>query len=143
MVTKEELKEHYRLVCEIHDLQEEIKELQSLQQSIGAVKFGGAGGGSGNSDAIGSKLAKLNDMMEYYVLKVEERLIQQEKIEKAIENLPVVERRLMRYRYIDCLDWVNVAANLNYSWKQTHRIHSRALNRLKMAHNDTPNCDNI
>ena len=46
MITKEELKEHYRLVCEIRDLREEIKELQSLQQSIGAAKFGGAGGGS-------------------------------------------------------------------------------------------------
>jgi len=142
MITKEELKEHYRLVCEIHDLQEEIKQLQSLRQSVGATKYNSIGG-SENGDAIGKKLAKLDDLMEFYVLKIEERILQQERIEKAIENLPVVERRLMRYRYIDCLDWVNVAANLNYSWKQTHRIHSRALNRLKMAHNDTPNCDNI
>ena len=142
MITKEELKEHYRLVCEIHDLQEEIKELQSLQKTIGAVKFGGAGG-TGSGDTIGGKLAKLNDLMEYYVMKIEERIVQQEKIEKAIETLPVTERLLMRYRYIDGLDWVNVAANMNYSWKQTHRIHSRALNRLKMAHNDTRKSDNI
>jgi len=142
MITKEELKEHCRLVCEIRDMQEEIKQLQSLRQSVGATKYNSIGG-SENGDAIGKKLAKLDDLMEFYVLKIEERILQQEKIEKAIENLPVVERRLMRYRYIDCLDWVNVAANLNYSWKQTHRIHRRALNRLKMAHNDTPNCDNI
>ena len=131
MVTKEELKEHYRLVCEIHDLQEEIKELQSLQQSIGAVKFGGAGGGSGNSDAIGSKLAKLNDMLEYYVLKIEERIIQQERIEKELERLPVTERRLMRYRYIDGLEWKDIMGKMCYSWKQVHRIHGRALEKLK------------
>lgn len=131
MVTKEELKEHYRLVCEIHDLQEEIKELQSLQQSIGAVKFGGAGGGSGSSDAIGSKLAKLNDMLEYYVLKIEERIIQQERIEKELERLPVTERRLMRYRYIDGLEWKDIMGKMCYSWKQVHRIHGRALEKLK------------
>ena len=131
MVTKEELKEHYRLVCEIHDLQEEIKELQSLQQSIGAVKFGGAGGGSGSSDAIGSKLAKLNDLLEYYVLKIEERIIQQERIEKELERLPVTERRLMRYRYIDGLEWKDIMGKMCYSWKQVHRIHGRALEKLK------------
>ena len=131
MITKEELKEHYRLVCEIHDLQEEIKELQSLQQSIGAVKFGGAGGGSGNSDAIGSKLAKLNDLLEYYVLKIEERIIQQERIEKELERLPVTERRLMRYRYIDGLEWKDIMGKMCYSWKQVHRIHGRALEKLK------------
>ena len=130
MVTKEELKEHYRLVCEIHDLQEEIKELQSLQQSIGAVKFGGAGGGSGSSDAIGSKLAKLNDLLEYYVLKIEERIIQQERIEKELERLPVTERRLMRYRYIDGLEWKDIMGKMCYSWKQVHRIHGRALQKL-------------
>ena len=124
-------KEHYRLVCEIHDLQEEIKELQSLQQSIGAVKFGGAGGGSGNSDAIGSKLAKLNDLLEYYVLKIEERIIQQERIEKELERLPVTERRLMRYRYIDGLEWKDIMGKMCYSWKQVHRIHGRALEKLK------------
>lgn len=143
MITKDELKEHYRLVCEIRDLREEIKELQSLQQSIGAVKFGGAGGGSGNGDAIGSKLAKLNDLMEYYVLKIEERIVQQEKIEKAIETLPVTERMLMRYRYIDGLDWVNVAANLCYGWTQTHEIHGRALEMLKSEHNRIRKSDNI
>ena len=131
MVTKEELKEHYRLVCEIKDLQEEIKELQSLQQSIGAVKFGGTGGGSGNGDAIGSKLAKLNDLLEYYVLKVEERIIRQKQIEKEIERLPTTERRLMRYRYIDGLEWKDIMGKMCYSWKQVHRIHGRALEKLK------------
>ena len=133
MITKEELKEHYRLVCEIHDLQEEIKELQSLQQAIGAVKFGGAGGGSGNSDAIGSKLAKLNDLLEYYVLKIEERIIQQEKIEKELERLPVTERRIMRYRYIDGLEWKDIMGRMHYSWQWVHKIHGRALEKLKEA----------
>ena len=130
MITKEELKEHYKLVCEVCDLQGEIKELQSLMQTVGATKYNSMGSGTGGSDAIGKRLAKLNDLMEYYALKVEERIVQQERIEKAIENLPFTERRLMRYRYIDGLYWVVVATNLGYGWTQTHKIHAAALKKL-------------
>lgn len=131
MVTKEELKEYYRLVCEIRELQEEIKQLQSVWQSVGATRYDIVGGSGGSGDIMGKTFARLNELTEYYAQKIEERIQQQEKIETAIEHLPIVERRLMRYRYIDGLDWVNVAARLNYSWKQTHRIHSRALQMLK------------
>lgn len=131
MITKEELKNHYNLVREIQDLQEEIKQLQSVSKTASAVQYGSAGGNTGNSDTIGAKLAKLNDLMEYYVLKVEESLEQRERIEKEIESLPVNERRLMRYRYIDGLDWVHVASKLNYSWRNMHRIHARILEKLK------------
>ncbi len=130
MITKEELKNHYNLVCEIHDLQEEIRQLQSVAKTAGAVKYNSAGSGTGGSDTIGEKLAKLNDLMEYYVLKVEESIEQQKRIEAEIEKLPVIERRLIRYRYIDGLDWVHVASKMNYSWQGTHKIHARALKRL-------------
>ena len=33
----------------------------------------------------------------------------------------------MRYRYIDGLDWIDVAANMNYSWRHMHRIHSESV----------------
>lgn len=130
MITKEELKNHYNLVREIQDLQEEIKQLQSVAKTAGAVHYGSFGG-NGRADTIGEKLAKLNDLSEYYILKVEESLEQQKHIEREIEKLPVNERRLIRYRYIDGLDWVQVASKMNYSWKQTHRIHGRALQKLK------------
>ena len=49
---------------------------------------------------------------------------------QAIASLPDVERLLMRYRYIDGLNWIDVAAKMNYSWQGTHKIHARALKRL-------------
>ena len=131
MITKEELKEHYKLACEIKDLQEEIKQLQSVAKTAGAVNYGSFGSGSGGSDTIGEKLAKLNDLMEYYVLKVEESMEHQRHIESEIEHLPVNERRLIRYRYIDGLHWVQVASKMNYSLEQTYRIHGSALLKLK------------
>ena len=53
------------------------------------------------------------------------------KIEKALETLTPIERELMRLRYIDGADWTEVAATIHYEWSQTHRIHARALAKIK------------
>ncbi len=37
----------------------------------------------------------------------------------------------MRLRYIDGADWNDVAATIHYEWTQTHRIHARALSKIK------------
>lgn len=131
MITKEELKSHIRLVQEIVDLQENITRLQMQAESISATRISGAPSGSGSPDKIASNLARVDELINYYHQKMEQALIQQKRIEEAIEGLPDKERMLMRYRYIDGLDWVNVAANMNYSWRNMHRIHARILEKLK------------
>lgn len=52
------------------------------------------------------------------------------RIEKSIEKLPEREKYLIRARYIDCKSWEQVAVEMNYSWKQIHRIHAIALKLL-------------
>ena len=53
------------------------------------------------------------------------------RIEKAIESLTPTERELMRLRYIDGAEWLDVAAKIHYKWTQTHRIHARVLAKLR------------
>ena len=130
MITKEELKSHIRLVQEITDLQENITRLQLQAESISATRISGAPSGSGSPDKIASNLARVDELINYYQQKMEQALVQQKRIEEAIEELPDKERLLMRYRYIDGMDWVNVAANINYSWQGTHKIHARVLKKL-------------
>lgn len=131
LITKEELKSHVRLVQEIADLKENITRLQLQAESISATRISGAPSGSGSPDKIASNLARVDELVNYYQQKMEQALVQQKRIEDAIEGLPDKERLLMRYRYIDGMDWVDVASRMHYSWKQTHRIHGRALNLLK------------
>lgn len=52
-------------------------------------------------------------------------------IEQVIEALEPTERILMRLRYIDGLSWQAICNRINYSWQQTHRIHARALIKIK------------
>ena len=130
MITKEELKRHVRLVQEISDLKENIDRLQLQAKSISATRISGAPAGSGSPDKIADNLARVDNLISYYHTKLNKCLAEQQRIEQAIESLPDVERLLMRYRYIDGLDWVDVASKMHYSWQGTHKIHARALKRL-------------
>lgn len=55
-------------------------------------------------------------------------------IEQAIEELPVAERLVMRYRYIDGRSWRRVCEQMlprGYSERQVYRLHGWALEKLK------------
>ena len=130
MITKEELKEHIRLKQEIADLKENIEKLRLQAQSISATRITGAPAGSGSPDKIADNLARVDNLISYYHTKLNQCLVEQQRIKQAIASLPDVERLLMRYRYIDGLNWIDVAAKMNYSWQGTHKIHARALKRL-------------
>lgn len=70
-------------------------------------------------------------LVQLYRERLKELVDGQLRIEKAIEDLNPIERELMRLRYIDGADWTEVAATIHYEWTQTHRIHARALNKIK------------
>lgn len=73
----------------------------------------------------------LQPIRELYREKLDALVALQVSIEKAIDSLAPVERELFRYRYIDCLEWHQVAAKIHYSIQNTHRIHKAALIKLK------------
>jgi DNA-directed RNA polymerase specialized sigma24 family protein len=70
-------------------------------------------------------------LVQLYRERLKELVDGQLKIEKAIEGLNPTERELMRLRYIDGAEWVDVAAAIHYEWTQTHRIHAKALAKIK------------
>lgn len=70
-------------------------------------------------------------LVQLYRAQLKELVDCQLKIEKAIEGLNPTERELMRLRYIDGAEWVDVAAAIHYEWTQTHRIHAKALAKIK------------
>ena len=71
-----------------------------------------------------------------------------EKIRKAVDNLyrtknEILEavnrvdnttyRTLLCLRYLRFKTWEEIAVEMNYTWRHTHRIHSAALKEIKMA----------
>ncbi|HZK00936.1 MAG TPA: hypothetical protein VFC79_13045, partial [Tissierellaceae bacterium] len=52
------------------------------------------------------------------------------RLEQMISGLTEREKLLIRYRYIDCLEWELICVKMHYSWRQIHYIHSDALRKL-------------
>lgn len=131
MLTKQELKSYNHLKKEIEQLQEQIKQLNLQIYMVSSTKITGAPGGSGSPDKIADNIARLDELMRYYMDKLQVVVMRQEQIEKEIEQLPEQERVLMRYRYIEGLEWENIAVKMGYSWRNIHYIHSKALQQIE------------
>ena len=108
-MTKEELKQYRSIKTEISQIERRILEFEGLGRDKDIIQ-----------PLINLYREKLADLIE-----------EQLKIEKVIEVLDPTERELIRLRYIDGLEWIDVAAEIHYEWTQTHRIHARALGKIK------------
>ena len=102
-MTKQELRNYRQMKAELSDIDRLVKKLNDL------------------------KLPELTEVYDEKIASLKARL---KRIEDVIEELEPTERRLMRARYIEGLEWHQVAVRISYSWQQTHRIHARALIKL-------------
>lgn len=84
----------------------------------------------GGGDPLLSVVAHHIALQERYQAKLAELAEAQTRVEDLIETLEPVERTLFRYRYIEGLTWEEVCVAIGYSWRQTHNIHGRALDKL-------------
>ena len=108
-MTKEELRQYRSIKIEICQIERRIRELQAYHADRDLVE-------------------PLEDL---YREKLQTLVEGQIRIEQAIASLTPTERELMRLRYIDGADWTEVAATIHYEWTQTHRIHAKALAKLR------------
>lgn len=132
-MTKEKLQEYKHIRRERDRLAAMIKELESTMYGPRGPRLDGMPhGGGGNSSPIESLAAKHDELLRLYQAKVEDLTEQLEAIEAAIKPLAPRERTLIRLHYIDGLTWEQVCVAMGYSWMQVHRIHSKALEQLKI-----------
>lgn len=129
-MTKERLRRYRDLLLEKKRLEEQLgtieaalynPKIQQLKQTPRAPSQGNA-----TEDLANKHL----ELLDRYREQLAELTMEQLAIEEAIERLPNRERNLIRCYYIQGLKWEEVAVAINYSWRQTHRIHSRALQLL-------------
>jgi hypothetical protein len=52
---------------------------------------------------------------------------------EATEVPPSLHHTFIRFHYIKGRIWEEVCIEMAYSWMQAHRIHAKALEKLKMA----------
>lgn len=132
-MTKEELK---KLLHSYRDIEAErsqiLLEVKRLESTIApkAPNMDGMPRGSGVGDPTGNTAVQRATLIEQYNAQLERLAATQTRIEELIEALEPLERKLMRHRYIEGLTWETVCVVMDYSWRQTHRIHSSILDKL-------------
>jgi len=128
---KRYLKSYQRAVRKEQEILEEIQRLRS-EKMFPHLAVDGMPKGSSR-----------NDLSEYAALLDEQiELLKKERLNKARRYSDITERinelgddnerDVLWYRYIKGMKWEEVCVRTGYSWRQTHNIHSRALNHIKL-----------
>ena len=128
------LKRYINLDREIERKLEEVARLRSKLTRVTEVySTEPRGGGSiyGKTEEI---LAKIVDLEKEIDTDVDRLVTIRDGIKTIIEAVEDDrERLLLQYRYLDGKTFEWIAAKMNYSWRQIHRLHSKALTNLKMS----------
>ena len=100
---------------------EQLRDYRDIKKELAAL------------EVLGRKIEKYGgqELQELYANKREKLIKDLQRVEEAIETLNPTERTLMRLRYVEGLSWQAICGRINYSWQQTHRIHARALIKIK------------
>ena len=77
--------------------------------------------------------ARAEELRGQYRRCIEELTAAQLEVERLIETLEPREREIFRLRYIDGAKWEDICVIMSYSWRQVHRAHSAALQKLEEA----------
>lgn len=130
-------KEYLRKYLEAKRMQEvlerEIDELRLDRMIPGSPAQDGMPHGSGGGDLSGY-VARLDELDRKLRAQMYKKIQLRAEITEKIDAISdETESLLLRLRYIHGLKWEEVAAKMDYSWKQIHRLHSKALNNFKMT----------
>lgn len=130
-------KEYLRKYLEAKRMQEvlerEIDELRLDRMIPGSPAQDGMPHGSGGGDLSGY-VARLDELDRKLRAQMYKKIQLRAEITEKIDAMSdETESLLLRLRYICGLKWEEVAVKMDYSWKQIHRLHSKALNNFKMT----------
>ena len=100
----------------------------------GAITYSGMPHGSGNNSDLSNYMLKIDNLLTKFIKKREEAIRDLREISAAIEAVEDPQSNiLLRYRYIQCKGWDEVAKYMNYNEVYVRReLHSKALMHFKV-----------
>ena len=130
---KEYLNSYKKKVRKLVSLREQEKTLRIGIKSPKAIEYSDMPCSNKQSD-ISDTIVSLERLEEKIQQKIEEIIVIRTDIEDKVTDMEDgTESDIIRKRYIEFKDWTVICVEIGYSWKQTHRIHSNALESFKMT----------
>lgn len=117
----------------INRIDDEVTELRELAASVKATDYSGMPHGSGNQKDLSDELARIDTLekrLEQEREKCVESYISIENLIKSVKNED--ENDVLFYRYIKGLRFWEIAEKMDCSEQWVHKLHGRALGRLKI-----------
>lgn len=135
-MTKKDLQQFRKLQIELESIEEQIAQLDAkIKKATASFGMSPRGGKSANKE---DRIIKLLDLKEDYEIRGGKIIAEQMKIEKELDKLSdPVEKAVLRYRYINNMDWEDIQIMIGYERAQTYRIHDRAIKNLQKIKNET------
>ena len=128
---KKYLKSYERAVRQMERSAEKIKEMR-LGQIIPSADNDGMPHAHNPTDMSGYAALLDDEERRYQEARYECVRLCKEITDKIEQLESEDEKDVLTYRYIRRMKWENIAVKMNYSWKWIHKLHTRALENLKM-----------
>ena len=129
-MTKRDLQNLYWAKRNIRKLEDRLADLDSKATKVTTRISDEPRSPSSDSDKMGSLVCKIIDVQNEINYELKRMYEMERDAMRALSVLPDREAYLIRLRYMELQSWESICVEMNYSWKQIHRIHSEALKIL-------------
>ncbi len=131
MMKREDLFTLRKSMKSIGQLREQIAALELRRISPRSVAYGSERvQSSAKGDIQADQIARIDELIEGYRTELNKILDLHAEFEKIIIPLSPLEKRIMRYYYIDGMIWEQVWEKTDYCTRHLRRIHNKILDEL-------------
>lgn len=140
MTAKQYLRQAYRLNELINSDLAELEQLKVLSRSVSSPNLSGMpSSGTRKQEApFVNAVMKIIELEKVIDAEIDRFVDLKKEIRDVINKVPDNSQKLvLKLRYIQFLKWESVAAEMDLSLKQVHRIHNEALKNVKLPFTET------
>lgn len=132
MTPKEYLNQYRYAKIKAKAAQDHLDDLRAMSERI-TPNYSAEGGGTHQSgDKLGAAVARIVDAEAVVDAQISLMIATAREVQNTIEAVQDETLRVLLYeRYINGKTWEQIAVLLNYSWRQTLRLHGDALAAVK------------
>lgn len=129
---KEYLNSYKNLCRKLKSLEKQLESIREVEQSAKIQQLSDMPHGNKQSD-LSDYMVKLDEILTKVYKARQDCINRKLDIEiKIAEMEDGTESLILHKRYIELKQWEQICVEIGYSWKQTHRLHSRSLENFRM-----------
>ena len=143
MTAKEYLQRYQTAYREAQDTEQRITQLRLKYAAPAAIEYSDMPKAHNSKHDLSDYIVKMDELTDHLISKytrcmaieadILERLDMMEKQNDRLDRIQIQkEREVLRMRYIDDLDWDEIADKLHYTYRHVTRLHGTALLHFPM-----------